>query len=1013
MTVSPVILAALVAGGCSGMKSDDGAKTAQVANAAAAGAAVDVNAFLNAEKARAGKIPPKAEPVKLTPEQQKINKENEEKYNIARRDIFQGKYEEGEKVLNQLLKVATVKDRAATMLIDSKCRQKKQDEALKMIEGFLANPTLGLTSATRAALLAQKASIYGRDRKYADQANALLQRLSENITDADAFRTQQQISSCWEYYGDNKKALEYAKILRTKSDADQESKMWRIIGLYRKMKDIDNVLKTGEEIKAMFKDQPEKIGRVRTTIAQTYADMRKYTEAHKYYEENIVDTKLSNKTRIAAFQSRMVLIREYGWAKKWVLTHASNTVLKLKNMTPDEYANLVGSLMTYAEHHVGKEYALQYAKSLLAYPGVANRVKIGAMHHIMRDAAEKGDWKKAESVVSQAFALDKMTAEDRYQVCRLALNIYRWQDKCDEGIKFLRAQMALLPEKDVGARRRFYGLMNELYAAFYRYDDRVALYRELKDPIEEVKIIIALDMVKGRAMAMKFIKDEKQPENVRRAMMVHFLDSSKESVALRAKYPQLVAGLHFGRAIENATTYSDWKTVLEFADHIRAKDPNIDRGMFANIQQAYALAGAERSAEYDQFAKQCQENPKLTAVQKREAAFIHAMLKKVADKEGAFRAFYKSYPFPADLSMKERADLILKAARVSLLAKKYVMGAEAYKVWQELYQPQPRKTYTVKYSDVPVRGILGFMQLKEQPVIHVMDRKYGGNMDFLVTDVSTGDRAAGIGTAKEQQARPTEMQMVCDVDGLHMLFTAYDPKAREIEIGAASAGSYEMYLSPGVNQPYVCLLPDLNTGNNHTWNSSYRTAQWRNPDSKNAFDMRNERVFTADGYKLYLFIGWQKFYDKLPDTKANYWEFENVHWSRFGGFSWNGLKTIHGRSTWGRLEFEINPEQLLDIKRKIIFAARSAYNSEKRTTAASHGTIEQWRDDPMLGDPEFFKERVAATAQQLDDYTKLVKADMSAETINMLFDKAVPGWFEIKYKVAEERRKYLEEELSK
>ena len=96
MCISPVILATLVAAGCSGMKNDDGKKAVQSANAVST---IDANVFLNAEKIRSGKVPPKKDAVKLTPEQQKINGENEKKFSDARLMIWQGKNAEGEKAL--------------------------------------------------------------------------------------------------------------------------------------------------------------------------------------------------------------------------------------------------------------------------------------------------------------------------------------------------------------------------------------------------------------------------------------------------------------------------------------------------------------------------------------------------------------------------------------------------------------------------------------------------------------------------------------------------------------------------------------------------------------------------------------------------------------------------------------------------------------------------------------------------------------------------------------------------
>ena len=284
-------------------------------------------------------------------------------------------------------------------------------------------------------------------------------------------------------------------------------------------------------------------------------------------------------------------------------------------------------------------------------------------------------------------------------------------------------------------------------------------------------------------------------------------------------------------------------------------------------------------------------------------------------------------------------------------------------------------------------------------------------MDFLVTDVTTGDRGAAIQNAgKAQQNKPTALQIACDEYGVHMLFTAYDEKVADIKAGLVSAGAYEMYFAPGENQPHFCFLPDLSNGTNSTWDATYNTHRHRlvdnDEDAVKKARLKTQHEFTADGYRYYMSLSWEAFYDKLP-VDGYTWNFDNIHWSRFGGHSWNGVKTLHGRDSWGELAFEISPEQLLRIKRNIIYSARKDYLKEKVTTHHYYGAVDRMKAEK----PEFYEKCVADLIKKLDSYLPLVKADMDAETINKVFDEAVYQWNEIEFIVDKLYSNYMAEKL--
>ena len=99
------------------------------------------------------------------------------------------------------------------------------------------------------------------------------------------------------------------------------------------------------------------------------------------------------------------------------------------------------------------------------------------------------------------------------------------------------------------------------------------------------------------------------------------------------------------------------------------------------------------------------------------------------------------------------------------------------------------------------------------------------------------------------------------------------------------------------------------------------------------------------------------------------------------------------------------------IKRNLIAKARKAYLQEKRTTHTYHGEVDRWAKDLYAGDPDFYKAKVAPLIRRLESYLPLVTVEMDDATVDKLFHEAVPGWFEIRFKISDLRKDYLEESL--
>jgi len=514
---------------------------------------------------------------------------------------------------------------------------------------------------------------------------------------------------------------------------------------------------------------------------------------------------------------------------------------------------------------------------------------------------------------------------------------------------------------------------------------------------------------KAKKASIGFLADTAEDMKVRAAAMKGcFFSGSEEAKAMRAKYPDVMAKFgpgDFMNVIRTAASNGDFKLQREMTGYWKAAKGVYSYEALRLELQLYAAVGTP--AEINDLIANAESCGKLKDAERLNFIFsAKAIL--LNDKEGEFTKFFNGYPFPANVSGKEKNDILIDAGRYAMNARKYVIAEESCKVRDAMFKPEPKKTYVIGFCDKPISGISDFLRNAADAQVQKLDRKYGGNMDFLVTDVSTGDRAADIGSAqKKASAKSSDMMIACDKFGVHLLFKIYDDKAAEIEAGTIGADSFEMYFSPGVDQPYYCFLPNVVDGSCGIWNSTYANAQWTRINDKSSKEFRTERIYTDDGYYMYIFVTWKVFYDKLPDA-GDIWNFENIHWSRFGGYSWNGIKTIHGRSTWRNLQFKISPEQMLEIKRDIIFEAKRIYQSEKRTTGKKHGVIEMWKADDVLGDPKFYEEQVKPMVDKLDSYLADVTPNMSAETIEKVYREAVPGWMNIRYSISEIRKDYLE-----
>ena len=314
----------------------------------------------------------------------------------------------------------------------------------------------------------------------------------------------------------------------------------------------------------------------------------------------------------------------------------------------------------------------------------------------------------------------------------------------------------------------------------------------------------------------------------------------------------------------------------------------------------------------------------------------------------------------------------------------------------------PEKMYLVSMSPVRILGLGSWDAAAKvaKPRTEKLDRGYGGDASCLWTDVAT-QRGTVKADADKRYARAPEWQAMADEWGLHFRLEVFDEKAAEIAQGFAAAGSLEAYLAPGENTPYYAFLHSFETGGLAIYNPAYSQVDHREIDEKDRANCREEVMCTAESVVLYFAISWKTFATRIP-TAESVWEFEPMFWGRKGNCSWNGLRTIHGRSTWGRLRFAFADADRRRILRPVIAAACKAYKAEKRPT----GGCGRWQN-AEVGDPAFYESVLKPVVERLDAAAARVSADMDDATLDELAKGALPGWHNFAFDIQRLRADYL------
>ena len=420
-----------------------------------------------------------------------------------------------------------------------------------------------------------------------------------------------------------------------------------------------------------------------------------------------------------------------------------------------------------------------------------------------------------------------------------------------------------------------------------------------------------------------------------------------------------------------------------------------------------SFAGVGDKAGAVAAAKAGLANEKLKPEERYELALMAETLTRTGSADEIAAALGKVEPQVAgELDAKLRLKHFDRVGSAAMMTLDESL-ARGFAQYRAKVGPEPaKKSYVVKFSDRPVAGAADWTNLPFKPEESAFDRKYGGGgAAFLVTDVSTGDRGEAV---KGGEGRTT-LSVVADVWGVHILRTFHDQRARDFERGFLDAGSFEEYIAPGENQPYTCMLvypkKDAQAGGFET---AYDGEGRRRIDFRDPASFKSDVVFTDDAIKVYTGISWNNFATLVPKDGAA-WDFESVFWGP-NECAWNGLKTIHGRSSWGRLVFEMPEKARLKILEDQICKAVVRFKAEKKAGHGHEGLITHWTDE-AVGDPVFYAERVKPLVDQFDAVAERVNADMTAADVKDIAENWLQQLVDFPYIVNRLRGEWLRERL--
>ena len=683
--------------------------------------------------------------------------------------------------------------------------------------------------------------------------------------------------------------------------------------------------------------------------------------------------------------------------------------------------NFKGAFASY--HTDGIDRACLVYLSILEIPDIANATKIEAWLGIANAHFERMEVDKANEALANAANLPGLDAQDR------------WTARYNQAVGF--------------QRQLDYAAALAIFETLWSEDLHVHKRTELEGRITTCLVELGrISDVLPRMTAWKrnpvdiarFHFETLEDDASARKLVETVLADSAADFALRSKAAELLLQIRAksgnvksliaeaGRVIPKlaAENPKGWNlygamNAAAFTRFGLHNDPEFRRWLSERILETPDLPAAD-------FVKQS-EARYAVAVRQRDLAVARAVAEDLLAREGVGDAVKRKYTLARaaldaganpraavdraeralDALGVDKADAparaagLLEAARLALSLGFDASAKALHEAREKMRVREPLRSIActfVENGPADISEFLASPYFKDARNRARLDRKYGDNLQFLLeTDSALTGRKVTEVTA---DFKPTEFVATCDADGVKLFFYAPSDKAKAIADGLATLGGYELYLATAPDAPYHCYLLHQVPGEMFdAFVTQYDNPGFRRARQKTGGVSVQHRVL-KDGVATLLSFSWAPFFNQIP-LEGDAWSFEALHWEQ-GGYSWGGSRSVHNRSSFGSLVFaNLTEANRRAIKRRLIPVAAAAY---RRETSPANGSLEIW-EDPELGDRDFHAAAIKPLRESLDGYLEQVKPAMTDADVDLLFEKAVPQWMNIKYVVADLRRDAL------
>ena len=605
---------------------------------------------------------------------------------------------------------------------------------------------------------------------------------------------------------------------------------------------------------------------------------------------------------------------------------------------------------------------------------------------------------EAEATIRKVMALKcahKPPAD--YRLWIALANVYRWQDRFEDAWKAFEKAAEFNP----GDAARAASALAKVDGHYERVD---AIADRIKDVGSRLSTLRACsrNTDAARKLALEYVRDRKARPDSRFVAYADWFLFDRSAEGRQA--------LEAIRDIDRTKASCGWSVVAWNGQLVQ----RYSRGDWEKVEEIFTIFGGAKDLATPQ--RQRMRIFALAADGKREKALeviatnlVSTALKPMdRAKLEISRALLtggdvEKVIAAADVEQKDRLELTLTAARQALVWGYGDVAERLSAKYVSNFVDFPQRTMKVAYSKTPIESIADWRKLRGGLDRQLCDRKFGFNLDDLVTDVATGRKAVEK-TEHDSQDVQMEISAVCDTKGLHLFLCVEDPNARLVESGFAGGMGNELYFAAGKYEPYICFGTNPRTGVDFCFQTSYDSKSHRRvflkgPENRvNRFDSS----FTDTDYVQHIFLAWDSFYLKMPQNGTK-WRFECIAFGPKGTFSLGGSEGMHNSSKWCDLEFQLAKDDVTAIRRAMLYRHAKGWANVGRLDR-----FDKWAD-VEIGDPEFYNEVLKPLEAELKGYAKEVKPDMSDADVNRVFEKALPRWMGLSHEIDELRREWLVE----